>query len=303
MRGVWRRRSWLLLLALALTLAAGCRREPTAASAPAGAREPAEAVLLLTRHLRENDLPAFARDAVPPDLHRQLDAAWRQGRTRWPLDELPFDERLPPLLGALSAPGAERRLQQVYDRQFAGETTALKAAATTLGLFGAQYIRHEGDFSASERAHYLQFVQALSRWGASAPLSDPARARAAIPQLTAAARATGLGADSDFAALGMDESLRRLSGFLRTFKAVLARYGLSVDRSLAELRAQTAFRQADRARVRMRYTLGGSPVEAVVDVERIDGRWYLSDYLRHARDAVREPEAPGQGAPSDSERQ
>ncbi|HEX2083622.1 MAG TPA: hypothetical protein VHF86_09095, partial [Xanthomonadaceae bacterium] len=65
----------------------------------------------------------------------------------------------------------------------------------------------------------------------------------------------------------------------------------------------TVFRQADRARVRMRYTLGGSPVEAVVDVERIDGRWYLSDYLRHAREAVRGPEAATQKPPGDSEGQ
>ena len=41
-----------------------------------------------------------------------------------------------------------------------------------------------------------------------------------------------------------------------------------------------------QAKVRMRYTLGGSPVEAVVEVERIGDRWYLSDYLRHARQAV-----------------
>lgn len=280
---------WLLLLAAALL--PGCRREPPAVSA-AGAREPAQAVLLLTRHLRENDLAAFARDAVPPGLHRQLGAAWRAGRTRWPLDELPFDEHLPQLLGALTEPGAEQRLQQVFDRQFAGETGALKAAATALGLFGVQYLRHQGDFSADERAHYLQFVQALSRWGAAAPLADPKRAKAAIPRLVAAARASGLRSEADFARIGMDGSLRRLSGVLRTLKSVLAGYGLRLDRSLAGLQARTVSRQGDRARVRMRYTLADSPVEAEVEVERIGGRWYLSDYLRHARAAVGTPPAP-----------
>ena len=279
---------WFWLLWLAVALLCGCRRDPDAAPGPAasGASEPAQAVLLLTRHLHDNDLAAFTRDAVPPGLHRQLDAAWRQGRTRWPLDELPFDERLPRLLGALAEPGAEARLQRVFDRQFAGETTALKAAATTLGLFGAQYVRQGSAFSAGERAHYLQFVQALSRWGASAPLADPERARAAIPQLAAAARATGLRSEADFARTGMDPSLRRLSGFLRTLKLVLAGYGLGLDDSLAALQAQVIESRGDRATVRMRYSLGGSPVEAVVEVERIGGRWYLSDYLRHARQAV-----------------
>lgn len=285
MRATW---CWLVVF----LLLAACRREaepPASAPATLGARAPAQAVMLLTRHLRDNDLAGFARDAVPPELHRRLEIAWREGRTRWPLDELPFDERLPRLLGALAEPGAEARLQQVFDRQFAGETGALKAAATTLGLFGAQYVRHEGDFSTDERQHYLQFVQALSRWGASAPLADPARARTTIPQLAAAARATGLRSEADFARLGMVAGLGRLGGFLRALKGVLAGYGLGLDESLSGLRAELDSRQGDQARVRMRYTLGGSPVETVVAVERIDGRWYLSDYLRHAEAAVAKP--------------
>lgn len=293
------RPGWILLLAcLLLPALYGCRRDNDnvavgPASGTPGAREPAEAVLLLTRHLRDNDLPAFARDAVPPDLHRQLQAAWRQGQSRWPLDELPFDERLPRLLGALAAPDAEPKLQRIYDRQFSGETSALRAAATTLGLFGAQYVRHEGDFSDAERQHYLQFVQALSRWGATAPLSDPARARTAIPQLAAAARATGLKSEADFARVGMDAGLQRLSGFLRVLKQVLAGYGLGLDDSLGGLRAQVVSQQGERARVRMQYRLGGSDIQAVVEVERIGRRWYLSDYLRHARAAVELGAKPG----------
>ena len=291
------RGAWALFLVAGLVLATAglgaCQRDGDTsplglggALSPAGARAPADAVLLLTRHLRNNDLPAFARDAVPAQLHRQLEAAWRAGHTRWPLDELPFDERLPRLLGALAEPGSERRLQAVYDRQFSGETSALKAAATALGLFGAQYVQHQGDFSAAERAHYLQFVDALSQWGRQAPLGDPTRARAAIPRLAAAARATGLASEADFARLGMTASLQRLSGFLRTFKDVLASYGLALDDSLGGLQAEAISQEGPRARVRMRYTLGGRPVDAVVEVERIAGRWYLSDYLRHARKAA-----------------
>src|SRR5690606_6655296 len=64
------RATWMLLLAVVLLGA--CRREvPPPAQEIPGAREPAQAVLLLTAHLRSNDLPAFARDAVPPDLYRQ----------------------------------------------------------------------------------------------------------------------------------------------------------------------------------------------------------------------------------------
>lgn len=281
----------VLAAGLMLLAASACRRDDpsTGLPAPGGATEPAQAVLLLTRHLHRNDLEAFARDAVPPALHARLELAWQQGRTRWPLDELPFDERLPRLLGALAAPGSESRLQQVFDRQFSGAHAELKAAAAALGLFGVQYVRHEGDFSAAERTHYSQFIRAVSRWGESAPLGDPQRARVAIRRLATAARATGLASEAGFAAAGMPRGLRRLGPFLLTLKQVLRGYGLDLDASLGGLQAAVERQNGETASVRMRYALGGSPIDALVAVERIDGRWYLSDYLRHAEAAVAAP--------------
>jgi hypothetical protein len=292
-----RLRPLFLLFALCLlagALLCGCRREDDDATAPlaGGATKPAQAVRLLTRHLHDSDLDAFARDAVPPALHVQLETAWREDRTRWPLDELPFDERLPALLGALAAPGSEAKLQKTFDRQFSRADAELKAAAASLGLFGVQYVRNEGDFSAAERDHYAQFVSAISRWGMGAPLGDPQRARVAIPQLAAAARKTGLASEADFARLGMHDSLRRLSAFLATAKQVLGRYGLDLDDSLQHLEAGLQSQTGDTAKVRMRYTLGGQPIDTVVEVERHGGRWYLSDYLRHAEAAVAAPVRP-----------
>ena len=86
---------------------------------------------------------------------------------------MPFDERLPALLGSLAAPGSEALLQKTFDRQFSRADAELKAAAASLGLFGVQYVRSEGSFSDAERDHYAQFVTAISRWGATAPLGDP----------------------------------------------------------------------------------------------------------------------------------
>ncbi|MFT3897406.1 MAG: hypothetical protein QM719_06885 [Thermomonas sp.] len=276
-----------LLLALA---GCGPGHEPagrTAASLrPSGATTPAEAVLLPTHDLRENDLAAFARDAVPPALHARLDVAWRAGRTRWPLDELPLGAKVPSILGALAAPGSEARIGADYDRQLAGAGGELRSAALALGLFGDKYLANEGDFSADERAHYRQLVSAASHWAASAPLSDPKRAHAAIARLAIAARATGLGNDADFARFGMDDSLRRLSAFERVSKDVLAGYGLDLDATLAGMRASEVERKGDRARVQMQYRFGGRDIDATIGVERRDGRWYVGDFLRHAEAAA-----------------
>lgn len=292
----------LVLLCACLALA-GCREQPgdaASASAPApigAARKPAQAVRQLTAHLRNNALDAFALEAVPPEMHARLAIAWREGRTRWPLDELPFGRRLPAMLDTLAKPGSEKTLQQTFERQFAGADRELRSAASALGQFGAQYVANEGDYSDDERQHYAQLIAAASQWGMQAPLGDRERARQSIAALAAAARRTGLASEADFRSAGMEASLRRIGPFAAAFKGALARYGLDLDAALGTLDATLQQQTGDDAKVRMRYRFAGQDIDTVVSLRRIDGRWYLADYLHHAEAALARP-APAPATPA-----
>jgi|GEM_PF-64710 len=288
-----RRASAAVLTIAAVLAAAGCGPEP--APADAVPTLPAQAVTQLVSDLRRNDLAAYARHAVPPELHQRLETAWGEGRTVWPLTELPLDDRFPSFIAALAEQDAERKLVATYRRQFAGAGSELQSAAKTLGLFASQYVRSEPGYSDTERDHHAQLIEAVSGWAQTAPLGDSQRAREAIPQLVSAARATGLAAPGAFAKAGMDRSLRRLGPFVERLKQVLGEYGLNLDAALDSVDATLDVQTGDTAKVRIRYQVGGQPVDAYVLVERIDGRWYLSDVLRHAR---AEAEAPVQAAPS-----
>jgi hypothetical protein len=278
-----------LFLGLFLGLAAGCAPAPAPQADPEG---PVAAVERLAALVRSADIAGYAREAVPPALAPQLEAAWREGRGRWPLDELPFANRLPQLLQTLSAPGAEAELRAAFDRQFAGADRELRAAAMSLSLFGAGYVRNEGRFSAAQRDHYGQLIDALGHWGGAAPLTDPRRARAGIARLTKAARATGIATVEDLRGGGMDTSLRRLRpllvAFIRTFDA----YGLDLEASMAGLEAELIEQRGSRARVRVRYPFAGREIDVVLGLQRIDGRWYLDDSLRNARLALAQPPGP-----------
>lgn len=287
----------LLPALLAGLLLGGCRA-PSApdASVPGPPPGPARTVQQLTARLHDNDLAAFAREAVPPALHAELDAAWRAGRTRWPLDELPFGARLPGMLRALAAPDAEQRLLGVFDRQFAGADRQLRNTAATLGVFGVEYVQHRPGFGEDQRRHYAQLVQAAARWGSHAPLGDRARARAGLAVLVPAARRTGLARDGAFQTAGMDDSLRRLGPFAAAFKQAVKGYGLDLDADLAGMRASLQEQTGDRARVRMQYRFAGADIDTVIAMERIGGRWYVADFLRHAEAAARPPAAAAQVA-------
>jgi hypothetical protein len=287
-------------LVLAVALLAACNRAPP--PTPGGDR-PTQAVLLLAERLRANDAAGYATVAVPPTLHARLETAWRTGRSRWPLDEVPLDDRLPAMLAALSRPNAAVELQHVFEKQFANNAEELHSAATSLGLFGVEYIRKKGDYSAAERDHYSQAVQGVSRWASTAPLADRKRARGAIALLTTAARRTGIDNDDDFAGLGMQESLERLGPFLGTAKQVFATYGLDLDVTLDALDARLVSQTGDTATVRVQYLLGKQPIDTVLTLQRVDGRWYLEDYLRNAEASLEGPDrAAARAVPASNRR-
>lgn len=295
------RRSMAVLAVFALL--GGCERsrlpgDESGTALEPTVTEPAQAVARLVDDLRGNDLAGYARHAVPPALHARLQTAWAEERTHWPLTELPLDDRLPGFITTLAAPGAEKALLAAYNRQFAGAHGELRSAVATLGLFATQYVRSEGDYSDDERDHHVQLIAAMSQWGQRAPLGDPQHARVAIAQLVSAARLTGLAgstsakntaASSTFAQAGMDRSLRRLGPFFGRFKQVLVGYGLDFDVALASAQITLAEQTGDQARVRVRYTLAGQPIDARVRVERHDGQWYLTDVLRHAQAEAARP--------------
>ena len=298
--GSWRPLPWLLA---GLLLLPGCKREP--AELPGATAEPAATVRGLADRLRANDLVGFARGAVTPEQYVQLDVAWREGRSRWPLTSLPLGEELPALLPYLSAPGAEQRLQRAFDTQIAGQGAGVKQAAHSLGLFGVQYLRNQGDYSPEQRAHYVQLVNALAGWAGSAPLAERPHAQAAIPRLVAAARRTGFSDPGAMQAAGMEESLRRLGPFVQALKAVLDSYGLPLDTSLDETRVGLVSQDGDQARVHLQYPLAGEQIDTSATLVRIGGHWYLKGVQDEVRRALAAPAAstsPGQpgGLPTES---
>ena len=59
-------------------------------------------------------------------------------------------------------------------------------------------------------------------------------------------------------------------------------YGLDAGASLRGMQARLLDQTGDTARLRLRYTLGGTELDAIVPVVRIDGHWYLADFVRRA---------------------
>ncbi len=288
-----------LACCLALSGLAGCRdgaggdggRIGVAASRQAqAANKPIDAAYVLRDRLLARDGAGFARLAVPPALHARLAEGWRTGQTRWPLDELPLDTRLPKMLAALQAKNAQSALMATFRRQFAGADRDIDQAIRTLVLFGGDYVQKEADYTPEERDHVTQAIAAFGDWALAAPLSDPKRAQPFFTALAAAARRSGIdgkAGNAAYAALGMDATLNRLSPFIATLLAQLrAQYGLDVDAALRGLDVRLLDQTGDTARLRLRYTLAERPIDAIVPAVRLDGHWYLADFVTRAESSL-----------------
>ena len=190
------------------------------------------------------------------------------------------------MLAALQQKDAQSTLIATFDRQFKGADRDIDQTLRTLVVFGGEYVQKAPDYTAAEREHVVQAIAAVGDWAVAAPLSDPARARRFFTALVAAAQRSGIdgkAGNAAFARLGMDDSLRRLSPFLATLLAQLRdQYGVYLDASLGGLDVRLLEQTGDSARLRLRYTLAGRPIDAIVPVVRIDGHWYLADLVARA---------------------
>ncbi len=289
------RRAAALMLCLAVLPA--CQPDPApSATSPAAmavqakprpATRPVDAVNVLAARLLARDGAGFAKLAVPPDLHARLETGWKQGQSRWPLDELPLDGRLPGMLASLQEKNALAKFKAIFRTQFAGADRDIDMAIRTLAQFGGQYVQKETAYTSDERDHVVQAIGALSNWALAAPLADSARADLFFTALTAAAQRSGIdgkSGDAAFAELGMPSSLARMSPFIATLLAQLrTEYGLDLDASLRGLSVQLLEQTGDSARLRLRYQVAKREIDAIVPAVRIDGHWYLADFVARAK--------------------
>lgn len=288
-------RGWGLAAMLLLAMAA-CRESGNDPAKPAA--EPVAAVQAMAQRLAEDDLLGYARLSVPPGQYQRLQQAWAEGHSQWPVTELPLGDQLLPMLAALRQPDASAQLQRSFDRQLAGQASAVRQAAQSMGNFGVQYLRHQKGYTPSQQTHYIALVETLAGWAQGAPISDRARARSSIAALVEAAAKVGFHDEDGLRAAGMEGSLQQLAAFLHTVKAVLASYGLGVDDALRSLRGELLSVEGDNALVRMQYELGGRTLTLQLPLSRREGHWYLTrtladtDALLRKADAARAAAAP-----------
>ena len=265
-----------LVLALALVaLLAGCKSKDQAPAA--AATTPEGAVQAAVASLKAGDLAALVQAQVPPQHMDALRAEWKRDMA----EDVPSDEdrqQFAQMMADLTASDANERLFAQLEPQIVRFETEIVPNMPTYiemgrGLLEAG-IKERKDFNEDQKQQALKSVDALVGWLESTRFTDRDKARSAISQITAAARELNLKTLDEARALDFDQAMAKGSIAFRGFKDVLATYGFKVDELLGSVRTEVISREGNQAKVRIHYSLLGSPLSFEAELVEVDGRWY-----------------------------
>lgn len=281
-------------LLLALLALAACKREPE--PVPGAPDEPVAAVKALAEALREGDLKRYAELSLPPAMHAQQKALWRQQvAANNPVDEEQA-QRYAELMTQLTAPDAEAALWAKAEPKLAALEQELgpkwTLGVTMMAGFTTTAIAASDGMSEAEKSHATAVVEALSDWADDqAQFTDRERAKRALAVAVSTARELDLPTADAIEALDYEPMLDKAGVAFRGFKAVLAAYGIDADAALSQVQADVIQLDGPRAVVRVRYPLLGKEVSFEQPMRQIDGGWYRDDAIESLEALVAESAA------------
>ena len=272
----------VLILALA-ALAVGCNNpQPPAQSAAPAAAAPAatapDATIIASIHaLRANNVAALLDNALPPAHLAKVKADWNKDFNKDPVtdeDRRKFAEEM----GKLTAPGAEDKLfaeLQPQLKQFEQQSAQQMPMMIAMGQgFLQSAIQQNKDLTDPQKQQTMALLDATAKWAQTAKFTDPVLAKQSIAVICKGARDLNLKTLDEVRALNYDQAMQKAGVVLGAFKQLLAVYGLSMDKALDSVKAETAATTGDTATVKVSYVAFDQPFTTESELRKVDGRWY-----------------------------
>lgn len=281
----------LFVLSL-LVFAAGCSEKQPEPEAPKVAAPvvagPDAAVMAVVGALKKNDVGGMLQLVLPPEALQQARAEWAEKSKSEPASE---EDRTQFATGMamLTQPDAEATLFAMLEPQLRELDATWQQQMPMYVAMGSGWlqgmIQENKDLSPEQREQASAGVAALAAWVRETRFTDPELARQAIAIAVAAAREVDLKTLDAARALDFDQALGKFSIGFRAAKQILAIYGFQMDQTLDTVKAEVVSNDGKAAKVRVSYTLLGTPLSGDVDLVSVDGRWYGKEAMEELAEA------------------
>ena len=311
--------STFVRFALVAALAAaglGCSQQQNASSpaTPAAVAVPATpdaAIAASIKALRDNDVAALVDNALPAPEVAKLKADWSKDMNSEPISD-EDRKQFAAQMATLTAPDAEAKMYaQIqpklaeFDKQSAQQMPMMIAMGQG---FAKSAIAQNKDLSDAQKKQAEDLLDATAQWAQTTKFTDPALVKAAIAQICKTARALNLKTADEARALSYEQAMQKAGIVLGGAKAILAVYGLNIDKTLDSVKLEPAAANGDAATVKVTYTAFDKPFTTEAEMVKVDGRWYgkhaIDQWHKHEAEiatAGAKPAVPAAPAPAPAE--
>lgn len=268
------------------------------AAAIAAPNTPDAAIAVSIKALHDNNVAALLENSLPAPEVAKLRVDWNKDMISEPVtdeDRKQFAEHM----ATLTAPDAEAKMYaQIqpklaeFDKQSAQQMPMLIAMGQG---FARSTIAQNKDMSEAQKKQAEDLLDATAQWAQTTKFTDPTLVKAAIAIVCKTARELNLKTVDEARALSYDQAMQKAGIVLGGVKAVLAVYGLNMDKSLESVKVEAESATGDTAKVKVTYTAFDKPFATEADMVLVDGRWYgkhaIEQWKKHQMELAAAPAA------------
>lgn len=286
------------LLGMALV---GCQSETGSQSKSTDGMNPAETVNASAAALRNGDLVAVIKAAVPNDKYEKIKAEWANKVKTEPSSEQDKKE-FADMMAKLTAADAEDKLYAELEPQLAKMEAEMGAQLPLMvGMgrgFAAQSISESTQLNDAQKQQATQMIDAVAKWVESAKFFDRDNAKKAIAKVVETARGLEITSLDQVEAMDFETAMGKAGKVYLGVRDVVAIYGLDLDKTLASVKAEVVSETGDAAKVKVAYTLFDQPLSLETDMVRRDNRWFGKEALAEIEKEMSAPAVAEEAAPA-----
>ena len=290
------------LLALAVS-GCGNQQQPGTPVVAVSANTPDATIRKSADLLKQGDLGALMQNALPPADFAELKADWGKDTKDHPVtdeDRKKFQDTM----ARLTAPDAEKTIYAEIEpqlKQFDAQYQQQIPMYVAMGSGWLQgMVQQNKELSDADKQQAIAAINSLAAWVQKTRFTDPESVKKVLAIATRAARDLNLKTLDEVRSLGFDASMQKAHVAILALKDALGVYGFSVDQTLDSVKPEVVSNDGKAAKVKVSYTLLGTPLTTTTDMVNIDGRWYGKDTIDRVRERKQEAAAAATAGKTDA---
>jgi hypothetical protein len=146
-------------------------------------------------------------------------------------------------------------------------------------MMAQQSVQQSTELTEVQKTQMGQMLTGLQSWAMQTDFADPARLRRALEALKAGIEQSGVTSVDALKALEYEQMLSKAGPVLGGVKNALAAYDLDINAMLASVKPTLISMEGDLAKLKIDYTMFGTPLSMETELTRKDGYWYSKDAL------------------------